>query len=78
VRCRFLRRQLKRSAYRQSIIAASAHLLRLISTLVKQGRTYRPRKKWDRQPSLLEKAYAQKKAQQTRQQAHRRRVLQAA
>jgi hypothetical protein len=62
VRRRFLHCQLKKRAYRKSIIAASSQLLRLIQALIKEHRTYQPGRKWNRQLTLLEKAYAEKKA----------------
>jgi len=79
VRCRFLRGQLKRIAYRKSIIAASAQLLRLIHALIKEGRVYQHRAKWNRQLARLEKAYVEKrKTLESRRRPGNRRRRQAA
>ena len=66
VRRRFLQQQVKKKAYRKSLIAASSQLLRLIHALGKENRTYQPLKKWNRQLATLEKAYAQKQQTATR------------
>ena len=49
VRCKFLRRQLKRPCYRKNIIAATSPLLRLIVALIQQDRCYQHQPQWDRQ-----------------------------
>jgi len=62
VRRQFLQRQLKKGAYRKSIIAVSSQLLRLILALIKENRSYQPVRKWNRQLAPLEQAYTEKKA----------------
>jgi transposase len=57
VRCKFLRRQLKRKCYRKSIIASTPQLLRLIVSLIQEGRCYQHKTDWNRELRKLEKAY---------------------
>ncbi len=61
VRCRFLRRQLKRKCYNKSIIAASSQLLKLIMVLLKEKRPYQHKKDWNRELGKLERLYQKQK-----------------
>ena len=60
VRQRFLKRQIKRKCYRKNVIAVTAQLLRLIVALIKQGKTYQHKDKWQASLTQLEREYQKK------------------
>lgn len=66
VRCRFLRRQVKRKCYRKSIVSSSSQLLKLIMVLIKEQRLYEHKKDWNRELKKLERQYQKQKPKTTR------------
>lgn len=64
VRCKYLRRQLKRRLHRKNIIASVSQLLKLIMALCKENRTYQSRPESLAQMLILEKQYAELKEKQ--------------
>lgn len=66
IRCRFLRRQMKRKCYRKSIISSSSQLLKLIMALIKEQRPYEHKKDWNRELKKLERQYQKQKQKPTR------------
>jgi transposase len=57
VRCKFLRRQIKKRSYRKNIIASSSTLLKLIVAMIKQNRVYEPSVDAIKAVEVLEQKY---------------------
>ena len=63
VRCKYLKRQLKRRKHRKNVVAAIPQLLQLIIALDRDKRPYEPRPERLAELKELEQRYAELKAQ---------------
>jgi transposase len=59
VRIRFLKRQMKHKWYRENVVACSSNLLKLITALIKENRSYREDSEKIKELKKLEKKYEQ-------------------